>query len=114
MDWNNREKVTTSEQAVETLADFLGSYEVLSRLVNPSGVTAQEKLQKIYSAADSGDPRALIHAVSGSRDPIDEAESFAQKWGIPFNRRLLERMFQKIDHDHGQDDGYWTSSSGAC
>lgn len=97
--WENREKATDTSQAVEALADFFSS---------STG---------IINALGKDNYRSYPEAV----DKLDTAESYAQKWKIPFDRALtIETIRQMHKKRFAKDnDGYmvghiWVSSSEGC
>ena len=92
--WENRDQATDTSQAVEALADFFSS--------------------------DNGIRAALgRHSFRNSVGAdLDVAEAYAQKWKIPFDRKLTVEMIQQMNKKRWaeDDDGYrtghiWVSSS---
>jgi len=96
--WEQRDQVTTQAEAVAALADFFSSSHgiVLSLGENP--------LRRFES--------------TGS---LDDAEDFARKWDIPFNRDLHVQMVKLMDakrwasdEDYDMVGHHWVSSSEDC
>ncbi len=96
--WENRDQATDTSQAVEALADFFSSDE---------GIIAALGKKNYRSETDVVD--------------LDVAEAYAQKWKIPFDRKLTVEMIQQMNKKRWaeDDDGYraghiWMSSSESC
>jgi len=68
MNWENREKVSNEIEAMEVIADFISSSQVIRSLI-------RKRDQK----------------------QLDEAEQFAHKWGVPFDKEFVVRLLKHLD-----------------
>jgi hypothetical protein len=113
--WNDRDKATNPQEAIEALADLFSSSNGISGALNASNEEAiKSQMARILEVARSGDEKRLMSVVRSVANDFDEAEAFAAKWGIPFSRDLFISTFQKLNSRHDDDEGYWTSSSYSC
>lgn len=69
--WDLRDKVTTQEDAMEALSDYLSS---------SGGI------------------------VDARNDNLDEAEQFAHKWDIPFNRKMTMKLMTSLNSKRWNGD----------